>query len=337
MSEQLDIHVNEREFVWEQKYRPETISEVIIPEALKEKVLNYVSEGRIPSMLFYSPSPGTGKTTLAYAVAREVGCPKPLFINASLNTSIDNIRHNVMQYATTVSVVSGSRQKVVILDECERLSVAAQESLKGIIEAVSKNCSFILTTNAQARVIAPLVSRCRVINFIWGQEESHKLKLNMCRRLTEILKLESVPYDPKAIVSVVNRFYPDNRRILGALQDYATQVGKIDVGILSNLGGTEVIELVEILKRKDFKEMSQWVMDNLDALGADFYGKMFRTLYPDASISKDMPPRISKDSIPALVELLGEEQKWHTTVADPYLHLVRVFTLVMMSPDIKFL
>jgi len=331
------ISIDQDEFIFEQKYRPATLAEVIIPQDIKDKLYSYIGDGRIPSFMFFSPSPGTGKTTTAKALAREVGCSNPLFINASKDTSIDVIRQKVLQYATTVSVMAGQKQKVVILDEADRLSPAAQDSLKGIMESVSKNCSFILTANSEARVNKPLLSRCRKIDFIWKGDEITKLKVQVCKRMCEILDIEQVPYDKKAVLAVVNRFYPDNRSIIGALQDYAQQEGRIDINIVTNLSGNDVEALVGILKLKDFQKMSQWVMDNVDHLGGDFYSKLFRYIYPDVRISESVPRRIKDSSVPDLVDILGEEQKWHATTPDPYLHMVRVFTMVMLNPNIQFI
>lgn len=330
-----DLSKNEKEFIWEQVYRPQSLSEIILPKDIKDRLESFAAEGRIPSFLFYSPSPGTGKTTAARALCNEIGVTHPLFINASLDNNIETIRAKVVQYATTVSAFNKARIKVVILDECERLSTAAQESLKGVMESVSKNCSFILTTNAKSRLVPPLVSRCRNIDFIWNKEEGDKLKILMCKRVVDILKSEHVEYDPKAVMAVVNRFYPDNRSILGALQDYAQQTGKIDIGIVTSLGGTEFEKLLDILKSKDFSRLTQFVMDNQDILGPDFYGKFFRFVYPDVRVSQTIPRRVTK-GVAELIDILGDEQKYHTSTPDPFIHLTRVFLLVMMNDQIVF-
>lgn len=326
-----------REFIWEQRWRPSLIEDIIIPHATKEMLLNYSAEGRIPSFIFYSPSPGTGKTTTAVALARSIGCEKPLLVNASLDTSIDVIRDRVLQYSTTVSVVSSAAQKVVILDECERLSPAAQESLKGIMEKVSKNCSFILTTNNINRVVKPLVSRCRRVDFIWNQEETKDMIPEMCKRVVEILKHENVQYDPKAVLALVKRYFPDNRSTIGMLQDYAQRNGKIDLGIVNTCAGEGFDELIKFLKNGDFKSVTQWAMDNQDRIGEDFYGKFFRFVYPDERIRSVVEPKVAKTSVPHLVLILAENQKYHRNVADPFVHLVSALTQIMTSPDIKFM
>lgn len=324
----MSLTVVGKEFAWEQKYRPDNIDEVILPSNVKTMLHNYIDEGKgkIPSMLFYSPGPGTGKTTTAYAVCNEIGCKKPLFINASLNNSIDTVRELVIQYATGVSVLGGS--KVVILDEVERLSPAAQESLKGVLERVSSNCAFILTTNAKMRVNEALKSRCREIDFIWSAEESRQVMLKMMARCTQVLDLEGVPYDKAVVAAVVQKHFPDNRRIMGTFQTAAVQHKAIDDRVLAAMKSTDLTTLVDYLKNKKWGDMKQWVTDNQQSITEDFYSKFFQFCVPQ---SKDKTPLVENPSIPDLVAICGQAQIEHRQVGDVWLHAVYFLTNVLSN------
>ncbi|WDR21208.1 sliding clamp holder [Salmonella phage vB_SenM_UTK0004] len=316
------------QYAWENRFRPDNLDEIVLPSDVRAKIHGYVTSGNgnIPSMLFYSPQPGTGKTTSALAVCNEIGCIKPLMINASLDNSIDVIRDRVIQYATGVSVFGG--RKVVILDEVERLSMAAQESLKGIVEKVSKNCSFILTTNAKQRVNEPLRSRCREIDFIWSEKEADEVKLQFMRRCATILTEEGIPYEAGVIASIVKAYFPDNRKIMGTLQDNATTFGKIDERALAQVKAGEFQALVDFLKTNDWAGMKQWVTDNQNYITEDFYSRFFHFCVPQ---NKEKTPLIQKESIPDLVCVCGQSQIEHRSVGDVWLHGVYFLTNVMLN------
>lgn len=321
-----------REFVWEQMFRSKTISDVALPSDHRSAFVSYVESGRIPSLIFYSPQPGTGKTTTARALSADIGCPDPLFINASLNNSIDNIRSSVVQYGSTVSLMGGGRQKVVILDECERLSVAAQESLKGLIEELSANCSFILTTNDISRVNKPLLSRCRRFDFIWDEKQAKTVKNEILRRVIGILNNREVPYDPTAIAGLVNRSFPDNRELLGTLQTYAAKHNKIDLDILNHVGGFDFNGVADIIRDRDFKKAAGWSMNNFERLGNGVFGAMFRYLCPYNQDGAEF--KVEASSIPALTMILNEAQQPKNIGPDGYLHLLSVI-LEIINADVK--
>ena len=323
-----NITIVSDQYAWENKYRPDNLDEIIIPQDVRAKIHGYITSGNgnIPSMLFYSPQPGTGKTTSALAVCNEIGCKQPLMINASLDNSIDVIRDRVIQYSTGVSVFGG--RKVVILDEVERLSMAAQESLKGIVEKVSKNCSFILTTNAKQRVNEPLRSRCREIDFIWNETEADEVKLQFMRRCAEILRCEGVEYDPPVLAAIVKRHFPDNRRIMGVLQDNVTTYGKIDERALAVLKSADMDMLVNMLKDNDWAGMKQWVTDNQNYITEDFYSRFFQFCVPQ---DKEKQMLVQNESIPDLVCVCGQSQIEHRQVGDVWLHAVFFLTNVMLN------
>lgn len=323
-----EITVVKNQYAWEEKYRPNNLEEIVLPKDVKAKIQGFIDngKGKIPSFLFYSPSPGTGKTTTAYAVCYAIGCQRPLFINASLQTSIDVVRETVTQYATGVSVLGG--RKVVILDEVERLSPNAQESLKGLVETVSANCSFILTTNAKQRVNEPLRSRCREIDFIWSAEEANQVQVFFMRRCAEILNLESIPYEPAVLASIVKRHFPDNRKILGILQEQAVTFQTVDQRALVQLKSGELSVVAGMLKAKDWAGMKQWVTDNQNYLTEDLYSKFFKVCVPD---DPDKPKLVQDACIPNLVFICGDTQAKHRQVGDLWLHAVYFFTNVMLE------
>lgn len=310
--------MNETEFLWVEKYRPAKIDDVILPKAIKEQFKGYVRDDQIQNMLLSSPTPGTGKTTVALALCEEMGI-KPLFINASLNNSIEEIRVNVLQYATTVSLVSNST-KVVILDEAERLTPGAQDSLKGLIEMVSKNCRFILTANTKSRIIEPLRSRCPDVEFVYGKEDMKSLSAQMYKRACEILDAENVVYSKPVIAKLVTQYMPDNRKIIGKLQHYAAANKVIDEGILAQMIGGDITALLQAMKDKKFDLVKGWCFDNQDRLGDDFYGKMFAAT----------ETKVEKPSIPELVMILDEWQTKHKEVPDRFIHFLAMCTHVMM-------
>ncbi len=315
---------NPSEVVWAQKYRPTSIEEVIIPPSFKAVLKPYIEEKRIPSMLFSSPSPGTGKTTTALALCNDIGV-RPLFINASLDNSIDDIRTKVVQYATTASLVGGS-QKVVVLDEAERLSQAAQESLKGLMETVSKNCSFILTTNNKGRIVEPLISRCTVeVDFSYNKEEQAVVDAMIFKRVEGILEAEGIPFDKLPVAHLVKSRSPDNRKILNEIQRYAKANGKIDNGILAVIKKADDSTLFEAMKVKKYDDVKSWVFDNFERLGDDFYLKVFKV------VQEQCQPQ----STPTAVLILNQYQRYHNVVPDRFVHFLAMCTELMMELQYK--
>ena len=322
-----------QEYVWEQKYRSKTLADVALPDGHRKAFEGFIEKRRLPSLLFYSPSPGTGKTTTARALSAEIGCPKPMFINASLNSSIDVIREQVIQYGQTVSLHGVEAQKVVILDEAERLSKAAQESLKGLMEQFSKTCAFILTTNDINRLEAPLQSRCRRYDFVWTVDEALQVKTQILKRVIGVLNNEGVPFEANIVSAVVNRNFPDNRSLLGGLHAYAEETGRIDAEILNRVGGYNFNGLIEILREKDFKKASAWAMDNHQSMQGGIFGAMFRFLVPFGDESTEY--KIAPTGVPALAVLLNEAQRPKNIGVDGFVHLLATLVELMNNTDIK--
>jgi DNA polymerase III delta prime subunit len=309
------------EFLWVEKYRPVTIQDTILPENLKQTFQEFVNQGNIPNLLL-SGSAGCGKTTVARAMLEELGCDY-IVINGSLNGNIDTLRNEIMQFASSVSLMGG--RKYVILDEADYLNPnSTQPALRNFMEEFSRNCGFILTCNFKNRIIEPLQSRCSVVEFKIKKTDVPALAAQMMKRLCYILDTESVVYDKAVLVELIKKHYPDWRRVINELQRYSV-TGKIDSGLLANITESSYKDLVRFLKQKDFTNTRKWVAENIDTDAT----AIFRTLYDTAS------QYVSKNSVPNLVLILAKYQYQAAFVSDHEINLTACLTEMMI--DLEYL
>lgn len=306
-------------FLWVEEYRPKTIDECILPVDLKEFFKNIVKNGDIQNMLLCGTA-GTGKTTVARALCEQLNSDY-IVINGSEESGIDVLRTKIKQFASTISFTGNT--KVVILDEADYLNPnSTQPALRGFIEEFANNCRFIFTCNFKNRIIAPLHSRCTVVEFKIPKQERVEMAMTFHRRVYNILKENNIPSDPKAIAKIVEKYFPDFRRTLNELQRYA-QSGKIDEGILINLAEANMGELVSSLKGKDWKRMRIWVVNNLDSDPATLFRKIYDTLIP------------LTNQVPQLILTLADYQYKSAFVSDQEINLVACLTEIMASVEIK--
>jgi replication factor C small subunit len=312
----MSIQKNENQFIWVEAYRPRTIEETILPESTKEMAKGYISQGRIPNLLF-SGGAGVGKTTLARAMCEEVGADY-IIINASSEGNIDTLRNKMTQFASTTSF-SDSR-KVVILDEADNLTAVFQAAFRNAMEAFSENCTFILTCNFPQKLIEPIHSRCGVVSFKIPNKERPALASSFFKRTTQILEKEGIEYDKKVVAEVVQKYFPDFRRCLNELQKYSAS-GKIDSGILLNLDDNLFNQLIDIMKAKKFNEMRKWIAANPDIDSVQFF-RMFYDIAAD---------RMEPKGIPNLVLLIGQYQFYASQVADQEINRAAFLTEILVG------
>jgi len=309
------------DFIWVEKYRPRKVSECVLPESLKETFTQLLLTGELPNMIF-SGGPGIGKTTVARALCNELELDY-LLVNGSEEGNIDTLRGRIKQFASTVSLQGG--YKVVILDEADYLNPqSTQPALRAFIEEFSKNCRFILTCNFRNRIIEPLHSRCSVYEFAIPNSEKPKIAAGFFKRLTQILETENVTYDNKTLAALVEKYFPDWRRVLNECQRYSVS-GTIDPGILVNLGDENVKNLMTYLKEKDFGKMRKWVADNIDTEPAAIFRKIYDT----------MSDHVQPESVPQIVLVLAQYQYWNAFVADHELNVVACMTEIMVTAEWK--
>jgi DNA polymerase III delta prime subunit len=317
----MSIDAKANEVLWVEKYRPQVINDTILPEKTKAMFKKFVADDSVPNLLL-SGGPGVGKTTIAKAMLEEMGCDY-IVKNGSLNVNIDTLRYDISTYASAVSLSGG--RKYVIFDEADYLNAAnVQPALRNFIEEYSSNCGFIFTCNFKNRIIAPLRSRLSEVDFTIETNDRPQLAMQFMKRVEAILETENVPYDKAVVAKVIQKHFPDFRRVLTELQSYAAS-GRIDEGIFVNLKQESMDELFKMLKSKAFTDMRKWVAKNSD----QDMNEMFRRIYDMASNKVEMK------SMPGFVVTLADYMYKANFVADLEVNMVAFLTEVMMEAEYK--
>ena len=304
------------QLLWTEKYRPQTINDCILPERLKKPFQEYVNQKNIPNLLLTGGA-GVGKTTVAKAMCKEIGCDY-LVINGSDESGIDTFRTKIKNYASSMSLAGG--RKVIIIDEADYLNPnSTQPALRNAIEEFSENCSFIFTCNYKNRIIEPLHSRCAVIEFSLRNGEKAKMAAAFFKRIQTVLQSESVDFDDAVIAELIKKHFPDFRRVINELQRYS-QFGKIDTGILAQIGDVSINEIVKSVREKDFGAIRKWVASHevdSNTLFRKLYDNLYETLKPQ--------------SIPQAVLILADYQYKAAFVADQEINTVACLTELMVN------
>lgn len=303
------------EFLWVEKYRPHTIADTILPDNLKKTFQTFVDNKNIPNLLL-AGSAGVGKTTVARAMLEEMGCDY-MIINGSLEgRSIDTLRNEIANFASSVSFTGG--RKYLIIDEADYLGRDMQPALRNFMEDLSSNCGFIFTCNFKSKIIAPLHSRCSVVDFKLNKEDRVKVAAQFMKRIQQILKTENVTYDNAVVAEVLKKYFPDWRRVLNELQRYSA-TGSIDTGILGNMSDETIEQLLKHLKEKNFSAVRKWIGENPD-ISVD---ELFKKFYDIAS------ERIQPQSIPELITILADHQYKAAFVASQEINLASCMAHIM--------
>ena len=312
------------EFLWVEKYRPRKIEDCILPDANKKTFLEFLNNKEIPNLMLAGPA-GCGKTTVAKALCEELGVDYYVINGSDEGRFLDTVRNQAKNFASTVSLSAGdAKHKVIIIDEADNTTHDVQLLLRANIEAFYNNCRFIFTCNYKNKIIEPLHSRCAVVEFSIKGKEKAQLAGSFFKRIQNILDAEGVQYDPKVLAELINKHFPDWRRVLNECQRYSAG-GKIDSAILAEFSDVNINELIKNLKTKNFTEVRKWVVANLDNDASN----LLRRVY-DAAFD-----HLSPQSIPAAVLIIAKYQYQCAFVADQEVNILAALTEIMVECEFK--
>ena len=311
------------EFLWVEKYRPKKIEDCILPAGIKDTFQQFVNRGEIPNLLLAGPA-GCGKTTVAKALCHELGVDYYVINGSDEGRFLATVRNNAKNFASTVSLSSEAKHKVIIIDEADNTTSDVQLLLRASIEEFANNCRFIFTCNYKNKIIEPLHSRCAVVDFSIKGKEKQEIAASFFSRLNHILETEKIGSDNKVLAQLINKHFPDWRRVLNECQRYSVS-GKIDTGILATFSDVKTDDLFKNLKEKNFPEVRKWCVNNLD----NDPTVLLRHIYDGCYGSLDGP------GIAAAVLIIAKYQYQSAFVADQEINMLACLTEIMVECKFK--
>lgn len=317
------INVRNNQFLFVEKYRPQSLEECILPDHLKDFFRKIIEKGEIPNLIL-NGKPGIGKTSVAIAILEEMGRDY-IKINGALKNGIDAVRNDISDFASSMSFNEG--RKYIILDEGDGLNNNAQEALKSLIEEFASNAGFIITCNDKRKLNEAIQSRFSVVDFVFSSEDFQSVANLFFIRLKEILDNENITYEPRVLANVIRRYYPDWRKTLNQVQMYAIKNGSIDSGILSVSLESIYNHVAKLLKDKEWQEMRKWVGENND-IATDFAVFARRLL-------KVLEDKISQNSIQNYIVLFNEYDFKQAFVVDKETNVTAFLTQIMTEMEWK--
>lgn len=307
------------DFLWVEKYRPQTIDECILPQRLTSIFKDMVSRGDISNLLL-SGSPGVGKTTIAKALCNELNMDS-IIINASKDGNIDTLRTTIQDFASQSSF--NGNMRCVVLDEANFLNAkSTQPALQNFIEEMHHSCRFIFTSNYPKQIIAPLHSRLSHISFDYDRSDLSSVKLNFSKRILWILKEEKIIAKPESIMALVKKHSPDLRKVINVIQGSISD-GELDSGIIKT-EKTEFSMLADIISTHKFSAVRDWVEKNPHVRVSSLMG-----LIPY------LIPLVKKAGVPDIFTIMNQFDVREHMASDKSIHITALFVELIFSLEYR--
>ena len=300
--------VTDSQSIWYEKYKPQCVSDLVLPESVKSKFQVYVKNQDIPAIGLWSNLPGTGKSSTANAIIKDLGA-EALWINASMERGIDVLRGRIQKFASQSSF--DGNIKVVVMDESDNISKDAQAAFRGFCDEYSQNCRFIFTGNYKEKIIEPLLDRLE--NYDYQSFAKEEMVKPIFDRLCFILENEGIEYDKRHLVPIINTYYPRIRSMVGALQKFS-QNGKLQINE-AELDDLDVFDkIMKLITPGTFTELIQAV----NSISAP--DNMFSFIYKNAD--KYFKP----EKYPNIIITVAKYQHMSDSVRDKHLNLAACLT-----------
>ena len=262
------MNFNKENSLWVEQYRPATLENYIGNDYLKEKVSGYLNSGDIPHLLLFGKA-GVGKTTLAKLIINSIECDY-MIINASDENNVETVRNKIKGFASTMGF---KPFKIIVLDEFDYMTPAAQAILRNLMETFSKYCRFILTCNYVEKIIDPIQSRCQTFQVIPPS------KRDVALHIANILKQEDVEFKPTDLVPIIDSAYPDIRKIINTCQlNSSNGILKLDSAhLLENDYKQKVLDILKSNndKKTKYNSLRQIIADSKVADFTDLYSLLY--------------------------------------------------------------
>ena len=296
--------------IWQEKYRPQCVEDMILPEDIKQKFLGYLENG-IPNLGLWSSNPGLGKSSLANAIIKELKYPA-LFINASMEKGIDVLRDKIQKFAVGSSFESD--YKIVVMDESDNISKDFQSAFRSFLDEYSENCRFIFTGNYKEKMIEPLLDRLENYDFALFKKE--QIAKPIIIRLAEILKNENIIFDKNDLLPIFNTYYPGIRSMIQALQKFSS-TGKLVLDKDALNDASTFDEIMKLVKPEKYLDM----ISAVNKLSSP--DSMYSFLY------KNFTKYFKSESYPQVIVNIAKYQDMSSNVRDKNLNLSACLTEIM--------